>query len=425
MRLSTWLAYATGMLIVACLMAHRGFADQPADEPTSEQESTHWSEVIARLRQELNQRPGHAQTRQQLAIAYNNYGVRLSEQGEWTLAVTQLKEAIRLDAANEQFRNNLRQVYLQQAQEVYARHQLNEAIRVLDQLLALDPTLAQAYALRGQIEYDRQKLKEAKAAWERALELDASQTHLRKRLAQLNQELPIESSFERLSQAYFDVRYEEALERPVGFDVRDALLEARRSIGSNLAYWPTHKFVVLVYTADQFQALRREMPDWVGAYFDGKIRMPLPSNQLDQAAVKQILFHEYTHALIHDLTKGTCPIWLNEGLAEYEGRTQRPGSLERLTAAHRANALIPWPELSEHISTTRPAEEVVLAYEQSYSLVAYLVGRYGFWRIRRILKAITEGKSWEEVLPQELRLKLSRVEANWREWLPKLLTPTH
>ncbi|MDP3721909.1 MAG: tetratricopeptide repeat protein, partial [Candidatus Omnitrophota bacterium] len=351
------LAYS---LLVVCLMAHGGFADQPADQPPSEQESMNWSEVIARLRQEMHQRPGHAQTRQQLAIAYNNDGVRLSEQGEWTLAVTQLQEAIRLDAANEQFRNNLRQVYLQQAQDGYARHQLNEAIRVLDQLLALAPDVAQAYALRGQIEYDRQRLKEAKAAWERALELDPSQTSLSKRLEQLNQELPIESSFERLSQAYFDVRYEEALERPVGFDVRDALLEARRSIGSNFAYWPKHKFVVLVYTAEQFQALRRQMPDWVGAYFDGKIRMPLPSDQLDQATVEQILFHEYTHAVIHDLTNGTCPLWLNEGLAEYEGRTQRAGSLERLAAAHRADALIPWAELSERISTTRPAEEVAL-----------------------------------------------------------------
>ena len=383
-----------------------------------------WSEVIARLRQEMHQRPGHAQTRRQLAIAYNNDGVRLSEQGEWTLAVTQLQEAIRLDAANEQFRNNLRQVYLQQAQDGYARHQLNEAIRVLDQLLALDPDVAQAYALRGQIEYDRQRLKEAKAAWERAIELDPSQTSLSKRLEQLNQELPIESSFERLSQAYFDVRYEEALQRPVGFDVRDTLLEARRSIGSDFAYWPKHKFVVLVYTAEQFQALRRQMPDWVGAYFDGKIRMPLPSDQLDQATVKQILFHEYTHAVIHDLTNGTCPLWLNEGLAEYEGRTRRAGSLERLAAAHRADALIPWAELSERISTTRPADEVALAYEQSYSLVAYLIGRYGFWRIRRILKAIADGAPWEEVLTKEIRLKLSRLETNWREWLPTLLTPT-
>ncbi|MDP3721992.1 MAG: hypothetical protein Q8R91_00640, partial [Candidatus Omnitrophota bacterium] len=59
-----------------------------------------------------------------------------------------------------------------------------------------------------------------------------------------------------------------------------------------------------------------------------------------------------------------------------------------------------------------------------YSLVAYLVGRYGFWRIRRILKAVAEGAPWEDVLTKELRLKLSRLETNWREWLPTLLTPT-
>ena len=65
--------------------------------------------------------------------------------------------------------------------------------------------------------------------------------------------------------------------------------------------------------------------------------------------------------------------------------------------------------------------EVGLAYEQAYSVIAYLVNRYGFWRIRRILKAIAEHKPWDEVLAQESHLKLSRLEAAWREWLPELL----
>lgn len=393
-----------------------------AAQPESAQEPEDWPSRISWLRQQLYQRPGQASVRQQLATAYNNYGVALGNQGRWGQAILQMEEALRLDAENGQFRTNAGNLYVNQAREAYERHQPNEALAALDQALALKPDLAQAYALRGQIEYDRQKLKEAKAAWQRALELDPAQPDLAGRLAQVTEELPVESKFKGSSQAYFDLRYDKQLEEPIGgFDLRDALLDARRAVGSDFAYWPKHKIVVLVYSAESFRALRAEMPDWVGGQFDGKIRVPLPSEKMDQATVRQVLFHEYTHALIHDLTNGRCPTWLNEGFAEYEGRTQSPGSLTRLRKAQDAQRLIPWPELSGRFSFSLSGEEVALAYEQAYSVVAYLKSRYGFWRFRRLLKAVGEGTGWEAAFTDEFRVKPPRLERQWIEWLPELL----
>ena len=411
----------SGVLVIAMAMMLEGASVSAQAPGQDEPAPTDWPTTISRLQQQLSQRPDHVPTRTQLAIAYNNYGVSLGDAGQWTLAARQLEEALRLDGANEQFRHNFARIRLSQAQEAYQRHQANEAVGLLDKALALDPRLAPAHALRGEIEYDRQQLKQAKAAWQRALELDPTQAEVSQRLNQVTQELPVESEFERLLQTSFDLRYEESLERPAGFDVRDALLEARRAVGSDFAYWPTYRLVVLIYSAEYFRALRRETPDWVAGQFDGKIRVPLPGAHLDPSVVKQIISHEYTHAVVQDLTKGRCPTWLNEGLGEYEGRRQMPGSLARLAAASQSQAMIPWKELSDWISTTRPAEEVGLAYEQSYSLVAYLIERYGLWRIRRLLKAITEGGSWQDVLSKEYRLKLARLEADWRTWLPEFL----
>ncbi len=389
------------------------------------QEATDWPTVIATLQRQLAQWPSHVQTRQQLAVAYNNYGVALGDQGQWELAARQLQEALRLDEQSQQFRTNLSAIYVNQARDAASRHQSREALALLDQALTLDPGSVHAYVLRGEIEYDRQRLKEAKAAWERALELDPGQGALVERLRQVSEELPVESQFEQLSQMSFDLRYEEALERPVGFDIRDALLEARRLVGSHFAYWPKHKIVVLIYSAEQFRALRQETPEWVAGQFDGKIRVPMPSAQLPRGQVKQIVFHEYTHALIHDLTNGRCPLWLNEGLAEYEGRTQAAGSLARLAGAVQEERLIPWGGLSDSFAPSRSLEQIGLAYEQAYSVAAFLIERYSFWRIRRILSAVAEGTSWEEVLSRELRMKLSRLEANWRDWLPRFLQQAH
>src|SRR3989338_5819666 len=279
---------------------------------------TDWPVMISQLQQEMYRRPGFAQPRQQLAIAHNNYGVSLSEQQQWAPAIRELEEAIRLDAANGSFKQNLGQIYFKQAEQHYDQHQMELAMAALDRGLTYLPDAARAYALKGEIEYGRQRLKEAKAAWQRAIALDPSIEHLVKRLEQVTEELPVESNFSKLSQAYFYLRYEAGVERQTGFDIQDALLAARRAVGSDFAYWPKHKFVVLIYSAESFRRLRTETPEWMGGQFDGKIRVPLPSAQLDPLEVKRIIFHEYTHALVHDLTSGRCPIWFNEGLAEHE-----------------------------------------------------------------------------------------------------------
>ena len=394
-----------------------------ADEGSSEaQEVFDWPAIIVRLKQEAYEHPGQSQFRQQLAIAYNNYAVTLTHQAQWDLAVRQFQESLRIDANNAQVKKNFSQVYLQQAQEAYEQqHDPAGAVVLIEQALALNPELVQAYTLLGVIEYDRQKLKEAKAAWQRSLALDPNQADVAERLKQVTEELPVESKFERLSQAYFDLRYEEMLERPAGFDIRDALLEARRTVGSDFAYWPKHKIVVLIYSAESFHRLRQETPDWAAGQFDGKIRVPLPSAQLNQGLVRNIMFHEYTHALIYDLTGGQCPTWLNEGLAEYEGRTQFSPPLRLLAEAAKTNTLIPWAELSNHITSGTQAEQVGAAYEQSFSIVTYLVERYGFWRVRRLLKALGGGQPWDEAMAQEFHLKLARLEAEWGKELPAFL----
>lgn len=394
---------------------------QLAAQSSEEGEQADWPAVIAKLREEVYQRSDQTRARHQLAIAYNNYGVHLGNQGQWALAVQQLQEAVRLDSANQQVQTNLSQTYLNHAHETYQHHQLSEAMGILEKAIALAPRLAQAYVLKGAIEYDRQRLKEAHAAWRRALELDPSRGDVKQRLEQVGQELPVESTFERFSQVYFDLRYEEQLERPVGFDIRDALLEARRVVGSDFTYWPKYKIVVLVYSAGTFRAMRQQTPDWVAGQFDGKIRVPLPDRQLDSASVKRIVFHEYTHAIVHDVGHGNCPTWLNEGLAEFEGRTQQRAPLDQLANASRAGRFLPWAQLSSQFSFGLPADDVALAYEQSYSIVRYLVDRYGFWRIRRVLKAMAEGTSWDAAFATEFRMKTSKLETSWRDWVPALL----
>ena len=385
------------------------------------QDKTDWPVLISQLRQQLDRMPGHAATRQQLAVAYNNYAVTLANQRRFPEAAQALAESIRLEPSDPQFRGNLALIHVQEAQLLYQGNRGKDAKQVLQQALAVNPKEASAYELLGEIEYNSEHLKQAKAAWEQALAINPNLLKVTEKLDRLKQELPVESQFEKVSQFYFDIRYASDLQSQTGFDIRDVLLEARRTVGTDFQYWPKHQLVVLVYSAEEFRRIRQDTPDWLAGQYDGKIRVPLPGRGLDQQAVRRTLVHEYTHAVVHDLTHDRCPIWLNEGLAEYQawkGQTPTWPTL-RLALAH--NRLVPWTSLADQFSTALPVETVALAYEQSHSIVRYLVEHSGFWRIRRVLKAMDNQTSLDEAFLAEFHLSLSRLETQWRKWLMETL----
>lgn len=399
---------------LAASAATRQSSSTASPEPQTEQD---WLHVIAQLKQQLQDFPGHAATKQQLAIAYNNYGVSLGNQGNFLDAKRELQEALDLDAGNAQFKANLVAVHLQAAQAAQREHDVAHAKRELQQALALDPKNAQAYTLLGELEYDSQHLREAKAAWQKASQLDPSIPGLKDRFDQVQDELPVESTFEKLSASSFDIRYNEGVPRSTSYDIQTALINARREVGTDFKVWPRHKLLVIVYDAQQFRQLRQNTPDWVAGQFDGKIRVPLPSGDLDLATVQRTLVHEYTHALIYEITQGRVPTWFNEGLAEYEAWKPQQAPWPFLRQAAAAGRLLPWAQLSGYFSSAQSPETVALAYEQSHSIVQYLAQRHGFWRVRRLLDAVAKGSSLDDALFAELRLKPARIEQQWLAWL--------
>jgi tetratricopeptide (TPR) repeat protein len=399
-------------LLAACRPAAAESAAQASPDPP-----TDWPALISRLRQQEQSMPGQAAMRLQLATAYNNYGVELVGQRKYRDAEAQLEEARRLQPANDRFLDNLVVLHLNAAQDAYQARDAAEAKRRLERAIVLDPDRATAHALLGEIEYQAQRLKEAKQAWTRAIALDPTLKDIQRKLEQVTQELPVESQFDRISQFSFDVRYADEVESRAGYDIRDMLLRARREVGGDFTLWPKYKLVVLVYTAEQFKQLRAQTPDWVAGQFDGKIRMPMPSQALPAEEVTRILFHEYAHALVHDAAGGHCPTWLNEGLATYEAWKDGQAPWTALKAAAAEDRLIPWDQLSSWFRYERSMQDVQLAYEQSHSIVLYLARRYGFWRIRRILADLGQGRSLEEAFATHLPVKPERLPKEWRSWL--------
>lgn len=100
-------------------------------------------------------------------------------------------------------------------------------------------------------------------------------------------------------------------------DVMEALavLEvAYDSISNLFDFLPENKMCLVLYQDKEFQGVGPR-PDWVGAVFDGKLRVPV--NMMAYREVyRPVLFHELTHAFVRAMTRADVPCWMNEGIAQ-------------------------------------------------------------------------------------------------------------
>ena len=135
--------------------------------------------------------------------------------------------------------------------------------------------------------------------------------------------------------------------------------------------------------------------------------------------------HELCHLLLHAyLGDRKIPRWFEEGVAQWvsEGTSEiileqkKPG----LNEAVLTGKIIPMRALSESFPGER--ESLTLAYEESQSFVSYMIDTYGLESILSILKALKEGRAWEEAVREALGISYIDLEDRWLKHLRKKLT---
>lgn len=130
---------------------------------------------------------------------------------------------------------------------------------------------------------------------------------------------------------------------------------------------------------------------------------------------KDTIAHELTHVLVGHLTfscLGSVPTWLNEGIAVYGEGGLDPLSADRLNAAIAANELISVRALSGGFS--EHPDKADLSYSQSYSLVNFLIGRYGAEKLLALFGTLRDGMPIEAGLQATYGFGLDGLEDQWR-----------
>jgi tetratricopeptide (TPR) repeat protein len=288
----------------------------------------------------------------------------------------------------------------------------DSAISAFEQAVRLDPKLATSYIYLGQIYYRRNEMAKALQRLEEASRLDPQDERLSAFYQKVKQGYAVQSNFREHGTAHFTLLFEGEKSERIAEEVRGILEEGYREVGRALSTYPERPISVILYSRKQFQEAARG-PDWAGGIYDGKIHVPVGGEMDNAVALRGILYHEYTHALVQQTARKQVPTWLNEGLAEtFEGRvtghshTFRPqGAFPPLSALH-----------GSFLSLDGPA--AAAAYAESASAVGYLIDRYGFYRMHNLLEALST-KSFPDAFEDAYLVSYSEFQKEWQAALEK------
>lgn len=283
-----------------------------------------------------------------------------------------------------------------------------EAAAVAEQATRITPTSASGFALLGYANLQLNKTKAAIQALKRSLELQPDEK-IEELLQRAEREAKTEAEFRQDDSAHFALRYEGAQVSPeLRRQILDTLERQYSQLVNDLGFSPRETISVSLYTEQQFFDVTRAAA-WVGAVNDGKLRLPIHGVDVVDTTLARVMKHELAHSFINQMSRGRCPTWLNEGIAQLlEPRSAAPEG-RRLAALYTAQRNIPLNQL-EGSFLRFSTEEAVVAYAQSLAAVEFIRDTYGVSELARVLKRIGDGQSTESALRSSIQSGYAQLE---------------
>jgi tetratricopeptide (TPR) repeat protein len=272
----------------------------------------------------------------------------------------------------------------------------------------------------GLVLYETDNRQQAMELWELALKLSPDRQELINLLKKARKETAVEDNMDRGNSSRFNLTYDPGVNTTLALAILDVLESAANQVGAELGHFPEARVPVAIYKRADYKDVT-DSPDWSGGVYDGTIRLPFGALSEITPPMRAILFHEYAHVVVFDLTRGNCPVWLNEGIAEVFGRRQFIHPSSEAGQAALKGSVIDVRRLEGSFSGLS-SNEAALAYQQSYTLVSYLVTAYGWHRVNAILNALGKGMNISAAIAsalQDYSLSYDGLVKEWRESLKR------
>jgi Peptidase MA superfamily len=292
-----------------------------------------------------------------------------------------------------------------------------DAAYELERANTVQPDSPQLLRMLGSARYNADRLGDAVTAWKRAQELapdSATATLLHK----AERELAVEEKSRSKESRHFTLHYQGDRTSPgLQQQILATLESAYQDISRQLSFEPAENVIVILYTKTEFMDIT-EAPTWASALNDGKLRIPIGGISAVDAELERNLRHELTHSFVHWLSKGRCPTWLNEGLAELMEPRSAGMYARQLGPLFLDRKAIPFSTLQYSFTRFSPLEAEI-AYAESLSATEYLRDRYGMFEIRRMLQSIASGIEPEVALTNSTGLDYATLAQRIGEQMAK------
>ena len=294
-------------------------------------------------------------------------------------AVARFTEALRLDADRNDARVGLAVASLALGRD-------DDALAHVLDGLAREPRNPDLHELLGDLRDREERNADALAEWREAFTV-APSDRLRDKILKAEREHAASGAFAFSAAPHFNLRFDGNLDEGLADEIGDYLESAWRDLADLYRHTPEQPITVLLYPTQSFREVTQTPAD-VAGLIDGKIRVPLGGLTRLNPSAKAVLVHELSHAVVHAKTRGNCPRWLQEGLAQRaEGRQP--------TAADRQ-------EVRRRLAKGDPArwEEAGFSYPVALSLVRDLEEDRGFHALVDVLERLGAGSNLDQALTE-------------------------
>lgn len=228
-----------------------------------------------------------------------------------------------------------------------------------------------------------------------------------------------------------------------------------RNIASDLGYprysdfWTWDNRVKIYIHPDRNSFLKATgQSDWSQGMAD-YTNKNIISYEFSRDFMDGLLPHEMAHLIFRDFVgfKGQVPLWLDEGVAQWEESLKREYIKEMAWQLYKRGAMIPLKDMMKlDIRKIKPDEQITIrqAYEndnkeknlvlsredlvgtyylEAVTLVGFLIETYGSFSFADFCRQLRDGKALDEALKMAYGLRLQNLdelETNWRRYLRDL-----
>jgi len=337
--------------------------------------------AAARLRAAVAQQPEQPMLRQNLKAVLHNWAITELNAGH---------PAAALDLANEALGLGEDPHLLLVVGVAHSRNaEWGPAQAALERALAVGATDPYALVTLGQVYRQQGNRAGAVEMFQRARERGGAGSQLDETLRRLERELDAEWDYAELPSPHFVISFAYGENYEAARAVLSSLENAYVSVGYKLDFHPSNRVSAVLYDSEDFHDVT-QTPSWMGAVYDGRIKLPV--HDLDQRHPRfdATVRHEYAHALVNQLSMGRCPVWLNEGIAIWAEEDTEGERTKWAEATIAAQPLFYLQQLNGPF-TGLSEKRVPVAYAQSYLAVRALLDEFGARRLRELLTTLAAG----------------------------------